>query len=372
VAEATPPRSVRVFVALVLGGLALLLAWLVWQGRAIERPGPNEPVVVQTPWGQRIAPTIETFADIAVWQSLKPGQPWSAGKAASDAVRKDYAAGRIKLSRAPWRVAEGVWAIGPWNSDQQIYLIDTGQGLALVDPSLEVYQDEVLAQLDGLGFVPEQVRWVVLTHCHIDHGQSCRQWQARGAQVIIGAGDAAAMAECSDLQAAWFVPEAKNRCTPCQADLRVIDGQVLRLGNLTLHAIGNPGHTPGSTSFAFQRADRWFLLSGDIALHNGRHAWMGNRYADWGQYLDSLGKLARFAVEGRSVTFDVLLPGHGTIDLDMAQRSIVQTERIVAGIVARRAGGDKVGWVEAYPWGWEAQQNRNSQRLDPNKATVRR
>jgi hydroxyacylglutathione hydrolase len=353
-AEASPPRSVRLFVALVLGGL-VLLAWLAWQGRAIERPGPNQPVVVQTPWGQRVAPTVETLADIAVWQSLKPGQPWSAGAARGKQVRQDYAAGRIKLSAAPWSVAEGVWAIGPWNSDQQIYLIDTGQGLVLIDPSLEVFQEEVLAQIRGLGFAPEQVRWVVLTHCHIDHGQSCHQWKARGAQIFIGGGDAAAMEECSDLQAAWFVPAARNRCTPCPADVRVADGQVLRLGDLTLHAIGNPGHTPGSTSFAFRRAGKWLLLSGDIALHNGRHAWMGNRYADWDQYLASLGKLTRLSIEGQPVKFDVLLPGHGTIDLDMGQRSIAQTERIVASIMARRAGGEDVGWVEAYPWGWEAQ-----------------
>jgi glyoxylase-like metal-dependent hydrolase (beta-lactamase superfamily II) len=353
VAEAKTPRSVRRYVAVVLALLVVLLVWLVWQERAIERPGPNQPVAVMTPWGQRVVPTIDTLADIEAWKSLKPGQPWSAGAARARQVRADYAAGRIKLSRTPWTIGRGVWAIGPWNSEQQIYLIDTGQGLVLVDPSLDAYQNEVLAQIEGLGFAPEQVKWVVLTHCHIDHGQSCHQWKARGAKVIVGAGDAAAMAECSDLLAMEFAPPGNNRCTPCQADVTVTDGQVLRLGNLTLHAIGSPGHTPGSTSYAFQRGGKWHLLSGDIALHNGRHAWMGGSQADWNQYLASLGKLARFEVEGRAVRFEVLLPGHGTIDLDMGQRSIEQTERIVASIVMRRAVGEDVRWVEAYPWGWE-------------------
>jgi glyoxylase-like metal-dependent hydrolase (beta-lactamase superfamily II) len=352
-ADAPAPRSVRRYLAVVLTLLIALLAWLVWQGRAIERPGPNQPVVATTPWGQRVAPSIGTLADIAIWQSLRPGQPWSAGAARGKQVRADYAAGRIKLGRTPWTIAPGVWAIGPWNSDQQIYLIDTGKGLVLVDPGLDAYQEEVHAQLRGLGFAPDQVKWVVLSHCHIDHGQSCHQWKARGAKIVIGAGDAAAMAECSDLLAMQFAPPGKNRCTPCRADVKVTDGQVLRLGNLALHAIASPGHTPGSTSFAFERGGKWHLLSGDIALHNGRHAWMGGRLADWDQYHASLGKLARFAAEGRAVTFDGLLPGHGTIDLDMGQRSIAQTERIVAAIVKRRAGGEDLGWVEAYPWGWE-------------------
>lgn len=341
------------WLGLALALLAAILGWQAWHSRTIVRPGPNTPVTVQTPWGQRIVPTVDTFADIAIWNSLKPAQPWHTGKAAGDAVRRDYGAGKVPFGRTPWTVAEGVWAIGPWNTEQNIYLIDTGQGLVLIDPSLDAYQPEVLAQIAGLGFRPEQVKWVVLTHCHIDHAQSCQQWKTRGAKVIIGAGDATELAACSDVVAKGFVPLAKNRCTPCVADLRVADGGVLQLGNLALHAIANPGHTPGSTSFAFQRGSKWLLLSGDIALHNGRHAWMGGTKADWNQYLASLGTLARWSVDERPVKFDLLLPGHGTVDLDQGQRSVEQTERIVREIVQRRAAGQKVGWIEAYPFAWE-------------------
>lgn len=352
--SADPPRKSRwlgLFVGILLTAGAA--SWLAFHFQRIERPGPNLPVTAQTPWGQTVAPTVDTLADIATWEALKPGQVWGEGKAASDAVRRDYGAGKIRISRTPWTVAEGVWAIGPWNSDQNIYLIDTGQGLVLIDPSLDAFQDEVLAQIAGLGFRPEQVKWVVLTHCHIDHAQSCQQWKMRGATVIIGAGDAPELAACSDVVAKGFDPRANNRCTPCVADQRVADGDVLQLGNLALHAIANPGHTPGSTSFAFQRGGKWLLLSGDIALHNGRHAWMGGTKADWALYLNSLGKLARWSFAGKPVRFDLLLPGHGTIDLDQGQRSVEQTERIVSEIVRRRAAGEKIGWIEAYPFAWE-------------------
>ncbi len=331
----------------------LLFGWQFWQFRSFERPGPNTPVTAQTPWGQTVSPSLDTRADIATWNALKPGQVWAEGKAAGDAVRRDYGAGKIKLGRTPWTMADGVWAIGPWDTEQNIYLIDTGQGLVLIDPSLDAFQPELLAQIAGLGFRPEQVRWVVLTHCHIDHAQSCHQWKARGAKVIIGAGDAPELAACSEVVAKDFDPRAKGKCSPCEADQRVGDGDVLQLGNLALHAIASPGHTPGSTSFAFQRGGKWLLLSGDIALHNGRHAWMGGTKADWGLYLSALGKLARWSVDGRPVPFDLLLPGHGTVDLDQGQRSVEQTERVVREIVRRRAAGEKIGWVEAYPWSWE-------------------
>jgi glyoxylase-like metal-dependent hydrolase (beta-lactamase superfamily II) len=342
--------------------LVMVLVLQFWQFRSFDRPGPNPAVTAQTPWGQTVAPTVDTLADIATWNALKSGQVWVEGKAAGDAVRREYGAGKIPFSRTPWTVAEGVWAIGPWDTEQNIYLIDTGHGLVLIDPSLDAFQPEVLAQIAGLGFRPDQVKWVVLTHCHIDHAQSCQQWKARGAKVIIGAGDAPELAACSDVVAKDFVPQAKNRCTPCLADQKVADGDLLQLGNLTLHAIAAPGHTPGSTNFAFQRGGKWLLLSGDIALHNGRHAWMGGTKADWGQYLASLGKLARWSVDGRPVKFDLLLPGHGTVDLDQGQRSVEQTEWIVREIVQRRAAGEKVGWIEAYPWAW---RNRLSSPAPP-------
>lgn len=345
----------RRLAAFFLAALVAALGWRVWQGTRIERPGPNPPVVLTTAWGQRIVPTIDTIADNAAWRALRPGQTWEQGQAAAEQTRRDYAAGKLRLTRTPWTVAEGVWAIGPWNSEQNIYLIDTGAGLVLVDPSLDAYQDEVLAEIEGLGFRQEQVKWVVLTHCHIDHAQSCQSWKERGAQIIAGAGDAPELAACSDVIAKDFTPLAQGRCTPCVADRQVRDGDILKLGRLELHAIGSPGHTPGSTSFAFRRGGKWLLLSGDIALHAGRQAWMGGVKADWGQYLGSLGKLARWNLAGQAVRFDLLLPGHGAIDLDQGQRSVDRTEAIVREITERRGRGENLMRIDPYRWNWERQ-----------------
>src|SRR5215472_9257214 len=114
-----------------------------------------------------------------------------------------------------------------------------------------------------------------------------------------------------------------------------------------------PGHTPGSTCYYLFVDGKHILFSGDIALHNGRHAWMGNPYANWGQYLDSLNKLANFTMEGKPIRFDVLLPGHGTVDMDSGQRSIEETVKVVRNIVARRGSGEIIDWIDPYPWNWE-------------------
>ena len=79
---------------------------------------------------------------------------------------------------------------------------------------------------------------------------------------------------------------------------------------------------------------------------------MGNAYVDWDQYLKSLEKLVYFSVQDKPVSCEVLLPGHGAVDLKGAQRSVEETLRIVRNIVARRQTGENIDWIDPYPWNW--------------------
>jgi len=313
---------------------------------------PFDPVIMETPWGQHVVPTIDTYIDIQTYEQLKPGQRWSEGESLAKKLQEDYKAGNLKLRRYPWRIVEGVYALGRDNMEQQIYLLDTHEGLLLIDPSFDAWQDDVQGEIRALGYDPSQVKWILLTHCHIDHSQSCYQWRQRGAKIIAGDGDAHPVETGNVLVQTWVEPEAQGHFTPSPVDQHVYDGDVLRFGNLTVYAIWTPGHTPGATCFYLYRSGKHILISGDIVLHNGRHAWMATPFADWGQYLSSLGKLADFSLEGNTIRFDILLPGHGTVDLDNAQRSVEETVRVVRNIVARRASEEKIDWIETYPWNW--------------------
>ena len=323
----------------------------------------NEPVIVVTPWGQHVVPTIDTYIDIETYRTLRPGQAWSEGIPIDHRLREDYRAGRLRLRRYPWRVMDGIYVLGAQGQEQQTYLVDTGDGLILIDPSLETWQDEIVAQIYELRYQPSDVRWVLLTHCHIDHSQACHQWRQRGAQIMAGEGDAHPLETCNSLVESWIVdsmlaeigrpaPAISERCTPSPIDRLISDGDVLRLGSVTLHSISTPGHTPGSTCYYLARDKKHVLISGDIALHNGRHAWMANPYANWEQYLAALEKLSHFTLEGRRIHFDVLLPGHGTVDLEQAQRSVDETLRVVRTLVARRAAGEQIDWIDVYHWNW--------------------
>ena len=325
-----------------LGLVIVLLLVNFGASRGQGGKAPFDPIVMETPWGQHIVPTIDTYIDIQTYERLKPGDAWSEGEPLAKKLQEDYRAGNLKLRRYPWRIVEGVYALGRDTMEQQIYLLDTGEGLLLIDPSFDAWQDDLLGEIRALGYNPSQVKWVLLTHCHVDHSQSCHTWHERGAKIIVGDADAHPVETGNSLVAIWVEPEAQGHFTPSPVDRRVYDGDVLRFGSLTLHAIGTPGHTPGATCFYLSRNGKHILISGDIVLHNGRHAWMGNPYADWGQYLTSLSKLADFGLDGKPIRFDILLPGHGTVDLDNAQRSVEETVKIVRNIVARRGSGEKI------------------------------
>ena len=80
---------------------------------------------------------------------------------------------------------------------------------------------------------------------------------------------------------------------------------------------------------------------------------MGHPYADWDQYLKSLEKLSNFTLNGKPIQYDLLLPGHGVVELEGAMRSVKETTKLVRHIVDRRKKGEAVTWIKPYQWNWE-------------------
>ena len=78
-------------------------------------------------------------------------------------------------------VADGLHAIavGPVN----VFLLDTPDGLALIDAGLPDRADGILRAMHGLGRAPHDLRHIVLTHAHPDHiGSLAALVEATGAE----------------------------------------------------------------------------------------------------------------------------------------------------------------------------------------------
>lgn len=138
-------------------------------------------------------------------------------------------------------------------------LIDTGQGLVLLDGALPQSAPLIVANMRKLGFKPEDIKYIGMSHAHFDHaggiaalvrmsgGKATVVATARGAEAL-RAGDA------SDDD-----PQAHMGGTfpPVKTAIKVLaDGEKLRVGDTTLQIHATPGHTPGGSAWTWRSCEQ--------------------------------------------------------------------------------------------------------------------
>jgi metallo-beta-lactamase class B len=137
-------------------------------------------------------------------------------------------------------------------------LIDSGDGLVLLDGALPESAPLIAANIRELGFRLEQIRYIAVSHAHYDHvGGVAALARASGATVIASARNAQALAAGqppADDPQADFGAEA-NAFAKMDNVKVVADGETVRVGHLALTVHYTPGHTPGATSWSWPDCD---------------------------------------------------------------------------------------------------------------------
>ena len=206
----------------------------------------------------------------------------------------------------------------------QVYEIRDADGLTLIDTGLGRLSGRIVRQMAAAGFGPGDLKRILITHAHIDHGGGAYHLQQlSGAQVLVSAMEAGAMRGTDEL------PRPKNRrfsvmpkqfFKPSKVDRELHDGDEIPgvLGGLV--AVATPGHTLGHLSF--WSPTRKILFTGDVILHTlGISLPMGPVSADMALNRQSVSKIAALAP-------DALLFGHGPAILtDAAARLNAFVER---------------------------------------------
>jgi len=129
--------------------------------------------------------------------------------------------------------------------------------------------DAIVERLSGHGL---RATALVHTHAHFDHIGALADLRDRtGARGYLHPGDLPLYAQLND-QARWLgLASGPLRTVAIDAELG--DGDVLRAGAVTLDVLHTPGHTPGSTSFAFDHGGKTRILSGDTLFRGGVGRW---------------------------------------------------------------------------------------------------
>jgi glyoxylase-like metal-dependent hydrolase (beta-lactamase superfamily II) len=197
--------------------------------------------------------------------------------------------------------------VSPWGRfGLYSFFIDAPEP-AIVDTGIASSPVEgMVPALEALGRRVEDVRWILLTHGHIDHiGGAHALWELTGrrAQVVIHEADApmlrtrrAHVEEYLEGRGRYLGdPEGEARVTAAgeavisgemEPTMLVRGGETISLGGdvtVSVHAI--PGHTPGSVAYVIDGQDDVFV--GDaVQVHGAANGFPG--YVDPASYRRSL------------------------------------------------------------------------------------
>ncbi|HVP47418.1 MAG TPA: MBL fold metallo-hydrolase [Bryobacteraceae bacterium] len=299
----------------------VFLAALGW---AFESTIPPIHPVLTTEEGQQVVFDRFTWQYRELAKRLDISEAWPAGQAIQDTLTRYGLIGDAppEAIPVPARITSDIYLVGQDRVSNLTYMIDCGpDGVAIIDPTYASEFERTVANVEKCGRSRKDIRWVVNTHCHVDHAMADKQFRDLGAKIAVHEADAVAIEKGTRVTAYYLIKEDTGKVAPfphCPIDLRLADGEELRLGNKVFEVIHTPGHTPGSACFLLRSDGKNVLFSGDTVLYDGRLGWQGNPYADNRQYLASLQKLNHFTLDAAKVQWDILLPGHGAISMDKA------------------------------------------------------
>lgn len=173
-----------------------------------------------------------------------------AGPAPGEGLSESYRgsqSGNLEYQKvAPFKVFDNLYYVGP--GSVSVWLISTSDGLILIDAAEGPMVDHVIDGIRKVGFDPADIKYILISHGHLDHYGGVGQIQE-----LSGARVATLEEDWELIEAAMTAPARPNRPlgVPFSRDMVIEDGQTLTLGDTSLKVYKLPGHTPGSPSFEF-------------------------------------------------------------------------------------------------------------------------
>ncbi len=165
---------------------------------------------------------------------------------------------------------------------------------AVIDPGDEAEKiEQTIAQLNL------QIKFILLTHGHIDHLAHLQRLQKKyQAKFLMHEADSFLLEHASSQAELFELPDPGHP----QPDAFLNDGDKITLGNLTISVLHTPGHSPGSVTFFVE--DKLFV--GDLIFSGsiGRTDLPGGNFEQLIHSVNTKIFVLPDAVE--------IFPGHGT------------------------------------------------------------
>jgi len=164
----------------------------------------------------------------------------------------------------PFRIIDKLYYVGSRNVSS--HLIDTGEGLMLIDTGFPQTVYLLLESIRRLGFDPDDIEYIVHCHGHYDHFGGTRAIvELTGAKTCLGEGDLEILDD--RLELSWAPEYGVEFYEVFDVDVPLNGGDVVSLGNVSIECMSIPGHTPGAMAFFFEMTEKGEKYT--VGMHGG-------------------------------------------------------------------------------------------------------
>lgn len=184
------------------------------------------------------------------------------------------------------------------------FVYKTSEGLILIDaiwPAKEVY-DAIITAIKEVGWNPEDLKKLVLTHGHVDH-TGCGRYFVENFHVET---------YLSEIDTKYWEehptkPDRPETWKDYEITNFIKDKDTITLGDKTIYAFATPGHTPGCMSFLFPVTEDGETHMAGL-FGGATPPWAGPGTEDYLKSLDY------FLKESKDKKADVALANHTAMD----------------------------------------------------------
>lgn len=152
----------------------------------------------------------------------------------------------------PFNIFGNVYYVG--DSWVCVHLIDTGEGLLLIDAGNCGATAMLIKAIYDLGFKPDDVKWIILSHGHVDHIGAANFFKNMfGTKLYMGKPDADMFKERPEFS---LIQESTDFMDDIfEPDVCIQNGDELTFGNTSIKYYIVPGHTEGCVALFFNAYD---------------------------------------------------------------------------------------------------------------------
>jgi metallo-beta-lactamase class B len=208
------------------------------------------------------------------------------------------------LPRASWytepaKVFDNLYFVG--TKIHSSWALTSAEGIILIDTLYEYAAPEaIVGGLKKVGLDPANIKYVIVSHAHLDHsGGAFMLQQKYHPHIVMGGPD-------------WDSVEASKNQYPNGKPTRDIvakDGQKITVGDASVTIVTTPGHTPGTLSMIFGVKDHGKPLT--VAYSGGTAFNFENTVPKFDIYIASQRKMAAAAAQANAT---ILMSNHSEFD----------------------------------------------------------